>query len=311
MQAGVLNPDNFGDILRTVASKRRQGTLDLTIGESKESIVFNGGKIVEVISGANSTVEELSQRLQQAGALVDPAALALVRGYGELFRAVTFHEELSGNRLRQIVRHRVLARLFALSSVSGAYFNFRTELADYDREYTTSISVGQLLLDVAACVETEKRFSAVFEPGSILSSMPVGDEPLSDEERTMINACLEPGSVESVLERSLLCDFYAREALLALHERGLIEIAIPAQFSKGVDAIAIPAEIVVEEIVAQPIGEKIGSGLVAAVSAEGGLALGIERRARVSVESWVLWGFAALTLVIVPFLLWRDLFSFF
>lgn len=310
MQAGVLNPGNFGEVLRAIASKRRQGTLDLTIGENKESIVFNGGKIVEVISAENSAIVELAQRLQQAGALVDSAALALVRGYGELFRAVTFHEELSGERLRQIVRHRVLARLFALSSTSGAYFNFRTELADYDREYAPAISVGQLLLDVAACVDTEKRFAAVFEKGCILNAVPAGDEPLSDEERTMLRACLEPGSVESVLARSLLCDFYAREALLALHERGLIELTSGAAVSASTTMVAPLTDMIVEEIVTQASNQPISSG-VAAISAEGGLALSIERKTSVSVESWVLWGFAALTLLIVPFFLWRDLFRFF
>lgn len=310
MQAGVLNPENFGDILRTVANKRRQGTLDLTLGESKESIVFNGGKIVEVVSAAASPVQELALRLQQAGAIVDHEALGLVRGYGEMFRAITFHQELSGERLRQIVRHRVLARLFALSSVSGAYFNFRTELSDYDREYAPAISVGQLLLDIAACAETEKRFASVFPPNANLVAVAAGDEPLSDEERTMHNACLEVGSVENVLARSLLCDFYARESLLELHERGLIEITSEAAQIKSVQE-DFKSDIIVEEIPATVSRIEIPKSVVAAVNAEGGVAIGLERRSGIPMENWVLWTFAALTLLIVPVFVWRDIFLFF
>ena len=310
MQAGILNPDNFGDVLRTVATKRRQGTLELTIADAKESIVFNAGKIVEVISASTPPVLELTERLKQAGALVDPAALALVRGYGELFRAVTFHEELSGNRLRQIVRHRILARLFAFSATSGAYFNFRSELAEYDREYAAAISVGQLLLDIAACLETEKRFAAVFEKKCIISSVAAGDEPLSEEEGTMHSVCREPGSLEDVMQRSLLCDFYAREALLALYERGLVEISEAAKDIIEPLSKALPSEIVVEEIATSGEVENV-SAVVAGMSVGGGMVLGVGKRSEVSLESYVLWGFALLTLVIVPFFLWRDLFRFF
>ena len=310
MQAGVLNPDNFGDVLRTIATKRRQGTLDLTIGDAKESIVFNAGKIVEVISAQTPPVVELSDRLRQAGAIIDPAALELVRGYGELFRAVTFHEELSGARLRQIVRQRVLARLFTLSATVGAYFTFRSEIADYDREYAASISVGQLLLDIAADAETEKRFNSVFANDCMLSSVAAGDEPLSEEETTIHGVCLQPGRLQSVLDRSLLCDFCAREALLALHERGLIEIVTVASKSSEVAEVVLPDEIVVEEIVTAAEADKSAT-IVAAVSTAGGVVIGIGRRAEVSIESWVLWGFAALTLLILPLWLWRDLFRFF
>jgi len=230
MHTGVLNSDNLASVLRDISQRRRQGTLAINLLNRQIEILCVQGKIVEAIEVGISPVAELAEILVNAGRLAQAPAKT-PENYKALFQMMNagpegvFDEAL----FRQIVKERVLNKLYSLDVKAGAHYGFQMQMVEYDRDLCPSISIGQLLLDMVALESDKERFLNVFGNNEVqLTGLEGGT--LSPEECVVLEAVGAGASVDEIARLSMLSCYHLQDAMLTLYDAKMIKVA-PARAS--------------------------------------------------------------------------------
>ncbi|RIL08469.1 MAG: hypothetical protein DCC75_08820, partial [Proteobacteria bacterium] len=148
MDTGALTQESLSGIFRAISQRRRQGVLEIEHPVAPTQIYFVQGKVAEVRRGGRSPVMEVCQAIIRAGLLAELPNDPL-HSYEELLRHLAVSGSgVGGDRLRMIIKHRVLDGLYSINLDGGAYYNFKVLMVDCEREFAPMISIGQVLLDL-------------------------------------------------------------------------------------------------------------------------------------------------------------------
>jgi len=222
MITGVINSDNIPQVLRGISQRRQQGVLEVNFAEKRVDIFFMQGKVVDVQMSDRDHVLEVLETLQHGGCVPE-----------EFVLEATTYEELQEQLkpagvdeavFKRVLKHCVLDRLYRLDFHSGAYYNFKAQMVEGSRSVLPAISVGQLLLDLVSLESERSSFESIFPPHARLTRAMPAASFVSDEEAVVFEKVGDGGSVADVAERTMLSRFHFQEALLALHERGVIRV---------------------------------------------------------------------------------------
>jgi len=232
METGVLNEESLSSIFRAAAQRRRNGVLEITYPDRVFNIYFNKGKVVEAYQAGVNAVDSIVVLLKAAGYLPQGFTTTAL-GYNELFLACADLPPLKGIitevLFRRVVKHRVLNELYSLELQGGAYYTFRMQMVESDKDFSPSISTGQILLDFVSLATDRERFVTMFGPDTLVFKGQFG-EGLSEEE-TVIFEELSPfqegseakGRRVAELHRfTMLSRFSLQDTLLGMYERGAI-----------------------------------------------------------------------------------------
>lgn len=234
MESGVINRENLSSIFRAVSQRRRQGEFQIVQGEEQTKILFFQGKIVEVINNAKLPAMEVAELLDRAGLITLPAG-SNFETYAALFdklNSLSAGEPVDEVLFKRAIKHRVLNGIYALEALSGAYYTFKVQMVDYERDFAPSISVGQVLLDLVALANEAGRFNSTFAPSVVVQPGQAPDQPLSDDEKIVVELIGAGLSVEELRSRALLSRYHFQDVLLGLLDRGVIAVqAAPVQKS--------------------------------------------------------------------------------
>lgn len=233
MYQGVISKDNFGEVLRGISQKRRHGLLEITRPQGTTTLCFSGGKIVDVLDGEKTPLQNVVERLQRGGVVTEDFKIEGEETYQELLISLQEQqvggEELTPQTFKRIVKHAVLDQLYSLDLSVGAFYTFRIEMVESDREYSPAVSIGQLLLDLVALEADLLQCEEKFPSQTLVSLAPsTGQEMNSEEEQVLLGLLSVPISRVDLLRRSLLSLYSFCDALLSLHRRQLVVPTNPA-----------------------------------------------------------------------------------
>lgn len=329
MQSGVLNKDNLSNVFRGLSQRRQQGTMEINLQDGVVKLLFVQGKIVEVIENDRKPSDEVAEILV-AAERVPAGTVGTGEPYRDLFNRLTAEmaapERLNEEIFKQAIRRRILDKLYGLQLGGGAYFSFKVEMVEHDRDLAPQISIGQLLLDYVALDTDGAQFGELFPPEYVVElGMGVSSSAgLSEEEAVIFELIKGEGrSVEDLTRFSLLSRYHIQEALLAMHKAGLIkvgetgaEVPMDGDLDASIDSI-FEAETGMSAPVgaAAPAPEAPRAAPTAAVKAAA-----VEAKARPGISSmllhsrWVPLGLVVVSLlsvVLLPMVWWRETFAFF
>jgi Domain of unknown function (DUF4388) len=237
VNTGILNPENFADVLRQISHRRRQGMLEIAFADLRVKIAFYNGKIVEVYRGSVPPLEEFIEWLITAQVLPKEFDSSSVKRYSDLYIvSQSLNSEalrpLDEKSFRSLLRHRTMEKIFKLQLQQGAIYTFQPELVEIDPDFSPSISVGQLLLDMVALESDEEKFDQEFTPHLVLSRT---EKPLTAQltldERYIVDLLKESSTVESLAQRSLMSSYHFRETLINLKSGGFIVVGAKGKVS--------------------------------------------------------------------------------
>jgi hypothetical protein len=209
--------------------------LEIVAGPDKVNILFASGRIVDAFPPDESPLIGVAARLVEGGVIsLDPegvvSAISESSGEGEEgYKALFLYLNSSGETFveqevfRTAVQQTIIDRLYSLKLGNGAYYTFRMQMVDYDRDLSPSISVGQLLLDLVAVEADFGRFESLFGSSGILELSDGDEGNASENEKRLLDAIRTGRStIKRAQATSLLSRFAFTEALLALHDRGVV-----------------------------------------------------------------------------------------
>lgn len=233
MYQGVVSKDNFGEVLRSISQKRRHGLLEITRPQGVTTLCFAGGKIVEVLDGEKTPLQAVVDRLKRAGTIPEEFEIQEEETYQELLVSLQEQqisgEELSSQVFKRIVKHTVLDHLYSLDLAIGAFYTFRIEMVESDREFSPAIPVGQLLLDLVALEGDLTQCQEAFPSESLVALASASpQENNSEEEEVILQLLTTPLPRDELFLRSLLSLYPFCDALLSLHRRQLVVPTNPA-----------------------------------------------------------------------------------
>ena len=268
MEAGIVTEEGLTTVLRQIGQKRRQGVLELVYPDRLLEFLFVQGKIVEVLCQGEDVSRAVFERLKEAG--IVPSHILFERedgaaqsqNYRTLFLSlvesgVAIDEDFFRNAIKQCV----LDRTCDVDLTGNARFQFKAEMVEADREFSPTISIGQVLLDLVALPSNQERFEKLFpDPAQVAvmrTETPEG--VLTAEEKLIYDELKGARSVESLQKRVVLSRFYFWDGVLSLFERGLISAcAVSASDSVTRD----------EEKDSPPLRELIQSAVISGTEAE-------------------------------------------
>jgi hypothetical protein len=220
MQSGVLSPENVADVLRGISQRRRQGLLEVNAHERVFVIKFVQGRVVDAAPGGMTGVQDTVAWLKRAGYPVAEPASYREPSYAELLLRLA--DELSEDftitteTLKVIVRERVLDHLYNLEVGVGAFYTFKVQMVEHDHDFSPSVSIGQVLLDLVEMNAEREAFHRRFPAGSYIRL--TGDTPtgLDPEEEAIVKCIGEGMAVDDLERRALLSGFHFRHAMVQL-----------------------------------------------------------------------------------------------
>ena len=65
MQSGIISSENIAQVLRTIAQKRQNGSLDITQAEDKSILIFSNGKIVDAYLESENVLARAARRMDK------------------------------------------------------------------------------------------------------------------------------------------------------------------------------------------------------------------------------------------------------
>jgi hypothetical protein len=225
MQTGVLTSENLASVLRDISQRRRQGTLAINLLNRQIEILCVQGKVVEAVEVGISPVAEMVEILVKAGRLAEAPA-KIPENYKALFQnmnsnpANIFDEAL----FRQVVKERVLNKLYSLDVKSGAHYGFQMQMIEYDRDFCPSISIGQLLLDMVALESDRERFLSVFGGNGQVMLTGLEGGTLSTEECTVLESIGAGASLAEIQHLAMLSSYHIQDAMLTLYDAKMIKV---------------------------------------------------------------------------------------
>ena len=323
MQSGVLDTETLPNVLRDLSQKRKQGVLEIRTAQSKVSVCFILGKIVDVVRGDTPPCRDLVARLVDAGAIPDDLELSSASGYTDLLARLKRTPDgqfLNEEIFSRALRHLVLDKVYELATQGGTSFHFKSQMVECDRSIVPSLSVGQILLDMVSLTSDRAKFESMVPPGHLIFRIGSGaDRSLSEEEEIVFEMAREGLTREELCRRSLLSRYHLQDALIALVEHGLIKVVDPksAALSEDLDqsSLAVDPELQSSKS-REPRRESSASSHSMQVAPSSAHAPVVESKYSLrklnlallhsdNIPRVVLYGFLV-SAIIIPLFMWRD-----
>jgi hypothetical protein len=269
MLAGMIASDNMAEVLRGIAQRRLQGVLEISQPDNQVRIYFSQGRIVDLQSGAGRGPSALADTLKAAGNLspdfgVQPKRYADL--YDEVCRSAHGREPMDHASFQAVLKQQVLEGLYQLDLSVSAPYLFRVQMVDIETDLAPSISVGQLLLDLAALPSEARRCASVFGAGAIITVAGINAEFRSGEEESLYRCIADGASLPELARRSMLSSFYLHTLLLGLYDRGLITVRAqqpveaPHEFRGASPLLEEGAEVLPAEPLSRPVDAALSQG---------------------------------------------------
>ncbi len=251
MQTGVINNDNMSQVLRQLSQKRKQGVLEITAGESIYRFYFAQGKIVDASDSLKKKELELLERLQEASliSILDPKTFleehAEEIDESDLFAsiaALSFDGGLDPDERETFelaVEQLVADLLFSVKLGAGAYYEFKVQMVDPDREFLPSFSVGQILLDFVALEGERERFEVLYADGVEYQLSTLCDAPRNNFEERILYYLEDkgPADLKKIRKGSMLSELQFTETFQVLLQDGWIERAAEVDSAASAPAL--------------------------------------------------------------------------
>jgi hypothetical protein len=231
MQAGVISNEDIVSIFRTISRHRKQGVLKISLGNIAYTILFQNGRIVDVVNDTEPKVVGIYKRLLQYG-----------HGHLEKFESLD-HKEISVGAFylsclesgyieeatfKQAKLVYEMDILYSLRRLESGRFEFIPKMIQIDEEFGLNVSPGQLLLDFVELDSEEDRFDEVFkhDEDSIANIKLVSNEinGLEDTELAICEVLREFSLLNEVSEKVLLNEYVLKKSLLSLYDKNVIEL---------------------------------------------------------------------------------------
>lgn len=228
MLAGIIDNENYSQVLREIAKQRRQGILSLRFPQNWVDVVFVQGKVVDVRIEGRNRVLEVRRYLVDLFKLPQDCQQGAGSGYFEIWEGLTpeMQEQITEERFRKIIERSLHDDLIQIDWIAGALFEFKVQSVEYDKDYCPTISVGQLLLDLASFQVTSERFNQIFFRGCSVQSIEGKAVVDSDDHaRSLILKQLnDPLTIEQLRWIVMLNRSRLQEELLALYDQERVRV---------------------------------------------------------------------------------------
>ncbi|NLF24534.1 MAG: DUF4388 domain-containing protein [Deltaproteobacteria bacterium] len=221
MLSGVLNDDNFAEVLRTLSQRRSSGVLELTCPNGMVQISFAQGKIVDARESWCNCFEVLRSKIRAAGYEL-PSQADSIESYAELLPILP-EQSLSPDLFKLVVKYHILEVLYRLDLKHPVPYEFRPRAAVKREECSPSLSTGQLLLDLASKEQVQAEFNQHFKMNERVSCTDIAAQYQCREEELVYQLLVKPLVLEDLLRVSLLGVYQTQSVLLALYQRGLVK----------------------------------------------------------------------------------------
>ena len=245
MQVGIINEENFPQILRGISQKRRHGVLELHVGDQIVEVFFYQGKIVDVFRNKQTILKQIAHRLVARGSLYEGEWLvADVSAPILLEQSEIAGFELSDEILRKMSQQRALENLYAIDVHAGSYYNFRIEFVASPLDEALQISVGQLLLDLVGYSEVHSLFVTHCAEDLVLSRGQPADREYTFEEQDLIWLVDGEMNISMLRESSMLNRLTFEETVISLlQEQILSKLNISENLSSMPDVYDLDASL--------------------------------------------------------------------
>lgn len=225
MLAGIIDGDNYSSVLRDIAKQRRHGVLGLRFSDHYSDLFFIQGKIVDI------KIEGQDRSAQVENGLVELGLLSAAKGVGsylELWGALEASGQATARReiFIRLVEIAIMDSLLQIKWAAGALFEFKVQSLQVEKDIYPTISVGQLLLDLAAIETTSDRFGQLFPSNVVIASLgnDVADQEFNQTQARILSCLDQPKNLARLKLEALLNDSQLQEALLDLYDRAAIKV---------------------------------------------------------------------------------------
>lgn len=223
--------DSFIDLFSTLSHKRRHGILRVRSSGTEFDILFFDGRISATEQRGVQAAQDICARLYKESCLHEKV-FQLFRAANvsvpQLYDLLVAKKFVTPEQFQLAKRAMELDLLHSLSYVDEPSFEFIPRDSRPDPRFPTSISPGQLLLDIFELQNDEEKFQAAFGGKDLLDTEIVRCG--QDKPRTL---SLAEGRLWDLLKgikqlkelfHTTLCEYEIKEGLLALLDQGLLEV---------------------------------------------------------------------------------------
>ncbi len=230
MLSGELSQENLTQTLRELSQKKRHGILQLECADNKIEIIFSAGRIVDCQDVGEVKTKGLLGRIADLGLVPhDTLGQDYPDTYQALFTAIKEQSPtITPDDFKELLTHWVLDKLYSIDFDRPGRFSFNVKVPEFERAFSASISVGQLLLDLVALNTDYAQFDQIIPATVFLVRTAEEAGDLSADEELIFAAIGNGITRASLRKRIYLSEYPFREALLALREKGLVDIALKA-----------------------------------------------------------------------------------
>jgi hypothetical protein len=219
MLSGIVSQHTWSQLLQSISNKRKQGALELDLGEQMTLAVhFLQGKIVDIQHG-NETPATSTLRLLKHCKLVDVNVEVEAGTYANLENGLTQLLGSEQDTIRELIRRAVFKRtldtLHEFRLDTTVPWSFRVGGFEFGRE-AVPIAVSQLLLDLADYEPVRKDFVEKFSEGSRIVAAPGFVAPGDDMSVILKRLSSRSMKPNELLGELLLPKLHAERAMLEL-----------------------------------------------------------------------------------------------
>ena len=151
MSTGPLNEQEFAQNIRAIGHRKRSGSLDVIFSGKHLIFYFLNGKLVEAsehnVTPATTTYRYLLERKGLEG-----DSEVTFSTYQELMQ----ESGVSSEVLLHGLQEKIIDYYLSIPMNQGGMFSLHSGVPDTDRDFSVSISTGQMLLDYVAIKEEEQ-----------------------------------------------------------------------------------------------------------------------------------------------------------
>lgn len=226
METGVVSSENFTEQLQGISQKKRGGLLELHFQNSRATIYFSGGKIVEVNINNESPVLTTLNWLQAGGLVSDTLHADKDSTYESLWNSII--SDSVGSLLcpleiyKEVIVSRILDAIYMLPLMSGGHSSFLVQGFDKDARFQPLISVSQVLLDLDS-LRSEEGLYEISAENELVRCNDIPDDSTNDE-KAILRCAASPIAFFDLKKMSMLPEYSYRVTLKALGEKGLIKV---------------------------------------------------------------------------------------
>jgi hypothetical protein len=232
---GSLTDFGLADILQLIYFQRKTGVLTLEGKLDKVSLLFLDGNIVGAESKRRVEDSRLGKILLKKG-LIGEADLQTVleqqkKTGTRLGHLLVKNGVISKETLGEILKTQISETVIQLFDWKQGTYEFSAQGLPHEREFVSSLDTQHLLMEGLRISDEWSVIKGKITLDSIFSGKSTKPSDLTQEEEELLRYIDGENDVSTIIDLSGRDNFIVSKTLLALEERGIIEIAEAAPVS--------------------------------------------------------------------------------